>query len=201
LDESTDITAKAQLLAFGRFVCNVDIIEPFLFFKPLPETTKGQDILDVVDSDSSSHDLSWKSCISSCTGGGPSMQGSLKGFVPLATQKNTGNVFAHCFLHREALISKLVVPEFQKVLDETIKMVNYIKSSPYNRGCFQRRFLPWKLLTHKSPTEHGRVVAMSRWMLSRFYKLREEFIIFSRLKSLSWLTCLVMRPGAIKLLS
>jgi hypothetical protein len=31
LDESTDITGKAQLLAFSRFVSNGDIIEQFLF--------------------------------------------------------------------------------------------------------------------------------------------------------------------------
>jgi hypothetical protein len=74
LDESTDITGKAHLLAFSRFVCNGDIIEQFLFCKPLPELTKGQDLLDVVNSYFSPQDLSWKSCISICTDGAPSMQ-------------------------------------------------------------------------------------------------------------------------------
>jgi hypothetical protein len=49
LDELSDITGKAQLLIFRKFVCNGDIIEQFLFCKPLPETTKGQDILDVIN--------------------------------------------------------------------------------------------------------------------------------------------------------
>jgi hypothetical protein len=57
LDKSTDITGKAQLLAFSRFVFNGDITEQFLFCKPLPEATKGQNILDAVDSYFSSHDL------------------------------------------------------------------------------------------------------------------------------------------------
>ena len=35
LDEPTDITGKAELLAFIRFVCNEDITEQFLFCKPL----------------------------------------------------------------------------------------------------------------------------------------------------------------------
>jgi hypothetical protein len=74
LDKSTDITGKAQLLVFSRFVCNGDIIEQFLFCKPLSEITKGQDILDVVNSYFSPHDLSWKSCISICTDGAPSMR-------------------------------------------------------------------------------------------------------------------------------
>jgi hypothetical protein len=68
-DEATDIAGKAQLLAFSRFVFNGGIIEQFLICKPLPETTKGQDILVAVYSYFSSHDLSWKSCISICTDG------------------------------------------------------------------------------------------------------------------------------------
>jgi hypothetical protein len=52
----------------------------------------------------------------------------VQGFIALAKQKNPGIAFAHCFLYRETLISKSVVPDIQKALDETIKMVNYIKS-------------------------------------------------------------------------
>jgi hypothetical protein len=48
------------------------------------------------------------------------MSGSLKGFVALVKQKKPGIIFTHNFLHRETLISKSVVPEVQKVLDETI---------------------------------------------------------------------------------
>jgi hypothetical protein len=59
------------------------------------------------------------------------MLGSLKGFVALAKQKNPGIVFTHCFLHRAALISKSVAPDVQKLLDEMIKIVTYIKSMVY----------------------------------------------------------------------
>jgi hypothetical protein len=55
---------------------------------------------------------------------------------------------------------------------------------------------------HTQNILHVKVRWLSRGrVLSRFYELREELIIFSRLKSLGWLTCLVVRPGAIKLLS
>jgi hypothetical protein len=56
------------------------------------------------------------------------MSGNLKGFVALANQKKPGTVFAHRVLHREALTSKSIVSEVQKLLDSTMKMVNYIKS-------------------------------------------------------------------------
>jgi hypothetical protein len=193
LDKSTDITGKAQLLAFNRSVCNGDIIEQFLFCKPLPETSKGQDILDVVNSYFNSHDLSWKSCISICMGGAPSMLGSLKGFVTLAKQKNPGIVFTHCFLHREALISKSVVPELQKLLDETIKMVNYVKNKPLQSRLFSALCSAMEA-AHTQLLLHTEV----RWLsggpvLSRFYELREELIIFFTFEE--------SRSGAIKLLS
>jgi hypothetical protein len=78
LDDSTDVTVKAQLLAFSMYVCNGDISEQFLFCKQLPETTKGQDILVVVDIYFNSHYMSRKICISICMSGARSMSGSLK---------------------------------------------------------------------------------------------------------------------------
>jgi hypothetical protein len=48
LEKSTDITGKAQLLTFSRFVFNGSITGQLLFCKPLPEATNCQDILDVV---------------------------------------------------------------------------------------------------------------------------------------------------------
>jgi hypothetical protein len=134
--KSTEITGKSQLLALSRFVCNGDVTEQFLFGRPLPETTNIRDILDVVDSYFSSYDLSSKPRISICTAGAPSVSGSLKGFVALAKQTNPGIVFTRCFLHREALIPKSVVPEVQKVLDEMIKVANYIKSRPLQSRLF-----------------------------------------------------------------
>ena len=50
VDESTDITGKAQLLVFIRFIDDESIVEDFLCCKELPETTKGQGIFDVINS-------------------------------------------------------------------------------------------------------------------------------------------------------
>jgi hypothetical protein len=154
LDESTDITGRAQLLAISRIVCNGAIIEQFLFCRPLPETTKGQDILGVVDSYFSCHDLSWKPWINICTDGPPSVSRSLKGFVALAKRNNIGIVFAHCFLHREALISKSAVPEVQKVMHETIN------SRPLQSRLFSA-LCSVMVAAHTTPTAHGSNVAIS----------------------------------------
>jgi hypothetical protein len=75
------------------------------------------------------------------------------------------------------LISKPVVPELLKVLDETNRMVNYIKSRP----------LQWRLfsaLCSAMEAAHAQLLLQmeGRWLsrgqvLSRFYELREELII------------------------
>jgi hypothetical protein len=89
------IVCYVFLFRFSYFVISGDITQQFLFCKPLQEITKGQDILDVVDSYFSSCDLSWKSCISICTDGAPSVLGSMKEFVALSKQKNPAIVFTH----------------------------------------------------------------------------------------------------------
>jgi hypothetical protein len=119
--------------------------------------------------------LSWKSCISICIDGAHSLSGSLKGSVALAKQKNPGIVFTHCFLHKKALISKPVVPEDQKVLDETIKMVNYIKSRPLQLRLLSA--LCTAMETAHTQLQHKKVRWLFRgWVLSRFYERREELM-------------------------
>jgi hypothetical protein len=75
-----------------------------------------------------------------CRDTAPFMLGRLNGFNALAKQKKLGIGFTHCFVHGEALILKSVVPEVQKVLDEMIKMINYIKSRPLQLRLFSALF-------------------------------------------------------------
>ncbi|CAI9734341.1 Hypothetical predicted protein [Octopus vulgaris] len=49
VDESTDITGKAQLLVIVRFINDEAIVEDVLCCKELPETRKGQDAFDVLN--------------------------------------------------------------------------------------------------------------------------------------------------------
>jgi hypothetical protein len=52
--------------------------------------------------------------------------------MALAKQNNPGIVFTHCFLHRET--------EVQKILDEMINMVNYLKSGLLQSKLFSALF-------------------------------------------------------------
>ena len=75
VDDSTDISGKAQLLAFIRYVNNEKIIEQFFCCKKLTETTTGQDIFNTLSKYLKETKLSWKQCVGICTDGAPSMVG------------------------------------------------------------------------------------------------------------------------------
>lgn len=60
VDESTDITGKAQLLAFVRFENDCEIMENYFCCKEMPETTKGHDVFNILSSYLESCGLSWK---------------------------------------------------------------------------------------------------------------------------------------------
>ena len=77
VDESTDITRKAQLLV--RWMMDDGaVVEDLLCCNELSETTKGQDAFDVLHSYFEHCGLSWKHCVGMCTDGAPAMTGHLK---------------------------------------------------------------------------------------------------------------------------
>lgn len=107
IDESTDISNHAQLIAFIRAIDEDAIINQFLCCKQLPTTTKGQDIFDTITIWLEKYGLSWDLCVGICTDGARSMVGSVKGFASLVEKQNPYTVRTHCFLHRELLVSKI----------------------------------------------------------------------------------------------
>ena len=80
INESTDISDHAQLIAFARVIDEGVIINQFLCCKNVPSTTKGQGVFDILTTHLKKHGLSWDSCVGMCTDRVPSMVGSIKGF-------------------------------------------------------------------------------------------------------------------------
>ena len=107
VDESTDISNSAQLLAFVRFINDDEIINQFLCCKEMPTFTRGQDIFDMMTGYFRKMNLTWKFCAGICTDGAPCMVGCIKGFSSLAQKENQNLIRTHCFLHREVLVSKV----------------------------------------------------------------------------------------------
>ncbi|GFX06599.1 uncharacterized protein TNCV_381951 [Trichonephila clavipes] len=66
------------------------------------------------------------------------MTGHLKGFVAHDKELNEDILVTHCFLHQEALVTKFLPSDLKIVLEQCVKMVNYIKSRPLKSRLFSK---------------------------------------------------------------
>ena len=80
LDESTDISGKAQLLATIRHIENNTIQENLLFCKEIPAHTTGEEIYNVTATFFQEEELEWSNFISMCTYGTPFMVSKYNSF-------------------------------------------------------------------------------------------------------------------------
>ena len=78
LDESTDVSALAELLVYVRYIHLGKLKEEFLFCKPLALHTRGTDALEMVDEYFTLKSLDWKNVVGVCTDGAPSMLGRMQ---------------------------------------------------------------------------------------------------------------------------
>ncbi|XP_062860404.1 protein FAM200B-like [Trichomycterus rosablanca] len=152
--------------------------EQFLCGRELPTTTKAEDIFNSVDLYLSSVGLSWEYCVGITTDGAASMTGKHSGVVKQILMRAANATWNHCFLHREALAAKYMVPVLDEALQNVIKVVNHIKRSAKNSRCFSN-------LCKDLGSEHMQVLYHSevRWLsrgkvLSRFYELKTEIATF-----------------------
>jgi len=86
------------------------------------------DAFNIIDPYHKLLNLSWESCFSICTDGANSMIVSIKSFVSAVKKYNKNILSEHCFLHREALVAKTIGPQLKNVLDDAVKIVNFIKT-------------------------------------------------------------------------
>ena len=174
LDETTDVANCAQLLAFTRYIKDNDFKEEILFCHPLEASTKGADIFELVNSFFESEGLEWKNLCGCTTDGAPAMLGSQSGFKTRIAAVNSKTKHMHCMIHRQALAAKTLPTELKEVLDTTVKMVNFIKSSALNTRLF--RLLCSDLDSgHETLLYHTEVRWLSRGnVVKRVFELQQE---------------------------
>lgn len=178
LDESTDIAGQAQLLVYIRYCFDNDLLEDFLFCKPMPLRTTGEDIFTMLNDFITSNQLQWSSCIGICTDGAAAMTGHKSGVVARVRTVSPNIIATHCMIHREALASKNLNESFSEVLNTCVKIVNWIKCRPLNGRIFAQ-------LCDESGSEHRHLLLHTevRWLsrgrvLQRVFELRSELASF-----------------------
>jgi hypothetical protein len=117
------------------------------------------------------------------------MQGSKKGFSAFVLEKNPNIKVVHCLIHREALMSKCLPKALKVVMDDVVKVVNFIKSSGLRSRIFAN-------LCESMEAEFSCLLYHTevRWLskgkvLARMIALRQEIRMFfeSRQKSFEFL--------------
>ena len=87
VDESTDITAQAQLLIFGRFLKESLITEKLLVCISLETLTRGKDIFTSIGKFFTENNLDWNKVIEYSVDGAPSMMGKNIGVLGILSRK------------------------------------------------------------------------------------------------------------------
>jgi hypothetical protein len=71
-----------------------------------------------------------------CSDGTRALTGRQSGVVSKVKEIAPDTNWVHCFIHREALVSKGMLPEFKTMLDSAVKLINFIKARPLNNRLF-----------------------------------------------------------------
>ena len=130
LDESTDVAGLAVLLAFVLYVYDGDIQEDLFLRKTLPTSTTGEEIFKTLETFMNENKIPRKKCLDVCIDGAKSMTGSIKDVVSRIKKENPECSNPHCALHQHQPATKGMLPELSNVLDDVIKIVNFVKSRP-----------------------------------------------------------------------
>ena len=122
--------------------------------------------------------IPWDNCVDVCTDGAKAMTGKTSGVISRIKQKVKECSSSHCVLHRHALAGKKMPPSLKEVLDESVKIINFIKSRPKNTRLFKMLCEDMGSL-HTSLLLHTEVRWLSRGKtLTRLFEMKPEVRIF-----------------------
>ncbi|XP_072395247.1 zinc finger BED domain-containing protein 5-like [Diabrotica undecimpunctata] len=81
-------------------------------------------------------DITWTKCVGLSTDGAKSMAGHKAGLQARVKAVAPEVKWTHCCIHREALVAKTLPEPLQKILNEVVQIVNYIKTRPLQSKLF-----------------------------------------------------------------
>ena len=90
------------------------------------------------------NNFEWDHCyVVVCTDGAAAMEGKHTGLRTLIKHKAPHAEWTHCFIHREALVSKDLSQDLHEVLNNIVKAVNFIKTRPMKARFFNNCVMIW----------------------------------------------------------
>ncbi|XP_027466165.1 protein FAM200A [Zalophus californianus] len=180
LDESTDTASCPTLLVYIRYVWQDDFIEDLLCCLSLNSHITGLALFTELEKCIvGQYKLNWKNCKGISSDGAANMTGKHSRVIEKLLEVTCNRaLWNHCFIHREALVSKEIPPSLMDVLKNAVKIVNFIKGSSLNSRLLEI-FCSEIGVNHTHLLFHTEVRWLSQGkILSRVYELRNEIYIF-----------------------
>jgi hypothetical protein len=178
VDESTDITKDAELLAYIRYADGTRFQEEMLFCQKLSDHVTGESVFKKIDSFFREHDIRWENCASVCTDGCPSMMGKNDGLKARIKNVAPQAKYTHCMIHRQALAARSMTPALTMVMEEAVKIINFIKARALNSRLFREMCADMGAL-YKNLLLYTAVRWLSRGKcLNRLFNLKHEVLSF-----------------------
>ena len=172
VDESRDIDNNAILLVYARYLYQEDMHEDLLCALSLPTNTTGAELFKSLNGYISGK-LKWSFCVGICTDGAAAMTGRLSGLISRIKEVAPESEFTHYIIHREMLASRKMSPELNNVLNDVVKVINYIKAHTLNSRLFEQLCEEMDA-EHKPLLLHTEIRWLSRGkLLTRVFELRE----------------------------
>ncbi|GBL99208.1 Zinc finger BED domain-containing protein 5 [Araneus ventricosus] len=178
VDESTDVSDLSILLVTARYLNVNELEENLLLCYLLSKRCTGEDIFNVIQGYICENEMDWTKCCGACTDGGKSTSGCYKGLrgrIKIVVPHVTWSL---CCIHRQSLAVKSLPDSLKELLNQSVKVVNFIKASSTNTQLF--KFLCGDMGSlHTTLLLHAEV----RWLfrghvLTRLFELRHEFLMF-----------------------
>ncbi|GBN44303.1 Zinc finger BED domain-containing protein 5 [Araneus ventricosus] len=113
-----------------------------------------------------------------CTDGGKSMSGCYKGLRGRIKIVAPHVTWSHCCIHRQSLATKPLPDSLKEILNQSVKVVNFIKANSTNTLLFKSSYGDMGSL-HTTLLLHTEVRWLSRGnVLTSLFELRHEVLIF-----------------------
>ena len=161
LDEATYGVYDAYLICYVRYPFQADkrMVKDMLICKPLELRCRDVDMFHIIDDFFSENNLQWKNVVRICTDGARSMSGKYNGLQSLIRKGARLAKWIHCILDREALAFQCFNIELSQVVEENVKVINYVKTSGVRGHIFS------KLCDDlETPQKHLLFHATTRWL-------------------------------------
>lgn len=178
MDESTVGCCRFSYFVGVRYENMHSFEEDLLFCRPLLSNTTDVQNFGLLDIFFTENNIPWTNCIDVCTDGAKAMVEATAGAITKVKEKSKEIRSSHCILHRHALAMKTVPFSLKNVMDDAIKIINFIKSRPLKSRLF-------KILCDDTESLHSTLLFRTevRWLsrvkaLTLLMELRTEVLSF-----------------------